>query len=48
MGFLRSLRNSNDRWEVRRILKAYVDAETLGDYASRLEEYAADLRDGAK
>lgn len=44
MGFLRALRDSNDRWEVRRILKAYVDAETLGDYAARLEEYAADLR----
>lgn len=47
MGFLRSLRDS-DRWEVRRILKAYVDAETLGDYAARLEQYAADLRDGAE
>lgn len=44
MGFLRSLRGSDDRWEVRRILKAYVDAETLGDYAARLEEYATDLR----
>lgn len=44
MGFLRALRDSNDRWEVRRILKAYVDAETLGDYAAKLEEYAADLR----
>lgn len=48
MGFLRSLRDSEDRWEVRRILKAYVDAETLGDYAARLEQYAADLRDGAE
>lgn len=43
MGFLRSMRGSDDRWEVRRILKAYVDAETLGNYAARLEEYAADL-----
>lgn len=48
MGFLRVLRDSNDRWEVRRILKAYVDAETLGDYAARLEEYAADLRGDAE
>lgn len=46
MGFLRQLRSSTDRWEVRRIIKAYVDAETLGDYAARLEEYAADLRAG--
>lgn len=46
MGFLRSLRDDDDRWEVRRVLKAYVDAETLGDYAMRLEEYAANLRRG--
>lgn len=43
MGFLRPLRDSNERWEVRRVIKAYVDAETLGDYAARLEQYAADL-----
>ena len=27
-------------WEVKRILKAYVDAETMADFASRLSEYA--------
>jgi hypothetical protein len=48
MGFLRTLRDSSDRWEVRRILKAYVDAETLGDYAARLEQYAGDLRGNAE
>ena len=48
MGFLRALRDSEDRWEARRILKAYVDAETLGDYAERLEQYAADLRGDAR
>jgi len=48
MGFLRGLRDSEDRWEVRRILRAYVDAETLGDYAERLEQYAADLRGDAR
>lgn len=48
MGFLRALRDSEDRWEVRRILRAYVDAETLGDYAERLEQYAADLRGDAR
>lgn len=44
MGFLRQIPNTDDRWEVRRILKAYVDAETLGEYAVRLESYATDLR----
>jgi hypothetical protein len=48
MGFLRALRDSEDRWEVRRILRAYVDAETLGDYAERLEQYAADLQGDAR
>jgi hypothetical protein len=40
LGFLRQLRGSNDQWEVRRILKAYVDAQTLSDYAGKLREYA--------
>jgi hypothetical protein len=39
LGFLRQLRGSNDQWEVRRILKAYVDAQTLSDYAGKLREY---------
>ena len=47
MGFLRLLQGSSDQWEVRRVLKAYVDAETLGDYAAKLEEYAAGLRGDA-
>ena len=40
LGFLRPLRGQNDHWEVRRILKAYVDAQTLSDYAGKLREYA--------
>lgn len=40
LGFLRQLRDQTDHWEVRRILKAYVDAQTLSDFASRLEQYA--------
>ena len=39
-GFLRQLRGQGDHWEVRRILKAYVDAETLSDFAGKLREYA--------
>lgn len=40
LGFLRALRGHNGHWEVRRILKAYVDAQTLADFAARLREYA--------
>lgn len=40
LGFLRQLRGQADTWEVRRILKAYVDAETLSDFAGKLREYA--------
>jgi hypothetical protein len=40
LGFLRQLRGQSDHWEVRRILKAYVDAQTLSDYAGKLREYA--------
>jgi hypothetical protein len=40
LGFLRLLRGQRDQWEVRRILKAYVDAQTLSDFAGRLQQYA--------
>jgi len=40
LGFLRQLRGHSDQWEVRRILKAYVDAQTLSDFAGKLQEYA--------
>lgn len=40
MGFIRQLRGQSDHWEVRRILKAYVDAETLSDFSAKLREYA--------
>lgn len=40
LGFLRQLRGQTDQWEVRRILKAYVDAQTLSDFAAKLREYA--------
>ena len=40
LGFLRLLRGQSDQWEVRRILKAYVDAETLADFAGKLRTYA--------
>jgi Domain of unknown function (DUF4194) len=40
LGFLRQLRGQRDLWEVRHILKAYVDAQTLSDFAAKLREYA--------
>ncbi|MBX9641858.1 MAG: DUF4194 domain-containing protein [Mycobacteriaceae bacterium] len=40
LGFLRQLRGQRDHWEVRRILKAYVDAQTLSDFAAKLRDYA--------
>lgn len=40
LGFLRELRGDPGAWEVRRILKAYVDAQTLSDFAERLATYA--------
>ena len=39
-GFLRPLRGESNHWEVRRILKAYVDAQTLSDFAAKLQQYA--------
>lgn len=40
LGFLKPLRGQRDQWEVRRILKAYVDAQTMNDFAAKLREYA--------
>ena len=40
-GFLRPAKNSEQAYEVRRILKAFVDGQWLGDFDARLAEYAA-------
>jgi hypothetical protein len=40
LGFLKQLRGQGGHWEVRRILKAYVDAQTVSDFAAKLREYA--------
>mgnify|MGYP001601867959 FL=1 len=47
LGFLRQLRGQPDHWEVRRILKAYVDAQTMSDFAAKLAEYAKSGSGGA-
>lgn len=39
LGFLRRLRGREDEYEVRRILKAFVDAQWLGDVNERLNAY---------
>jgi hypothetical protein len=43
LGFLRRLRDSDDAFEVRRILKAFVDAQWLGTFEQRLADYRAHL-----
>jgi hypothetical protein len=47
LGFLRSLRGQPSHWEVRRVLKAYVDAQILSDFAGKLREYAEATNGGA-
>ena len=39
MGFLRELIDQPDTYEIRRVLKAFVDAEWMEDFNTRLEEY---------
>ena len=46
LGFLRPLPSEPNTYEVRRILKAFVDAEWLGEFDTRLAEYAALTTDG--
>ena len=41
LGFLRPSKNAEPVYEVRRILKAFVDAQWLADFDARLAEYAA-------
>lgn len=41
LGFIRRLRGQNQMIEVRRIIKAFVDAQWLSDFDQRLAEYQA-------
>ncbi|MEO6204243.1 MAG: DUF4194 domain-containing protein [Mycobacteriales bacterium] len=36
LGFVKALRGQSDHWEVRRILKAYIDAEAVSGFADSL------------
>jgi hypothetical protein len=40
LGFLRPAKNAEQAYEVRRILKAFVDGQWLADFDARLAEYA--------
>ena len=42
LGFLRRLKGKEDLFEVRRILKACVDAQWLDDFDARLRAYKAE------
>ena len=43
MGFLKRLRGDQDLFEVRRILKAFVDGQWLSDFDARLDQYLGEL-----
>jgi hypothetical protein len=43
LGFLRAVKNSDGVFEVRRILKAFVDGQWLGDFDARLSEYLQEV-----
>ncbi|RSZ55177.1 DUF4194 domain-containing protein [Massilia atriviolacea] len=46
LGFLHRLRGQENQFEVRRILKAFVDAQWLADFEQRLAGYAAHAASG--
>ena len=39
LGFLRRMRGQDNAFEIRRILKAFVDAQWLAEFSERLDEY---------
>jgi Domain of unknown function (DUF4194) len=43
LGFLRPVKNAEQSYEVRRILKAFIDGQWLADLDARLAEYAGSL-----
>jgi len=48
LGFLRRLKHEEDAFEVRRILKAFVDAQWLGTFEERLAAYRQHLEGEAE
>ncbi|KAA8970501.1 MAG: DUF4194 domain-containing protein [Mycobacterium sp.] len=43
LGFLRRIPKQDNQFEVRRVLKAFVDGQWLSDFDTHLAEYAAEL-----
>jgi hypothetical protein len=48
LGFLRAVKNSEQAYEVRRILKAFVDCQWLADFDDKLAGYLALLETGTE
>jgi hypothetical protein len=48
LGFVRRLRGQDGMFEVQRILKAFVDAQWLGEFDARLATYRAQLHGKAE
>lgn len=46
LGFLHRLRGQDDQYEVRRIIRAYVDGQWLGDFDRRLRDYVESVAGG--
>jgi hypothetical protein len=46
LGFIRRLKNQEQLFEIRRILKAFVDAQWLAEFDARLEGYRGYSREG--
>ena len=46
LGFVRRLRGQEKMFEVRRIIKAFIDAQWLGEFDQRLAEYQQQLQGG--
>ncbi len=47
LGFLRPLRNTSDQFEVRQIIRAFIDGQFLSDLDTQLDVYLDGLREAA-
>jgi hypothetical protein len=45
LGFLRRMPKQDNQFEVRRVLKAFVDGQWLSEFDARLADYAAELQE---